>query len=224
MEMENNLLPNDIPPPRRRLSKYLKIDPKLPETVRHVPGTTLVLECVVSSHPAPVVGWMKNGIPISDFEEDVNEIFSAPSFSIAKMVSKMVVQAPSNGDVYTCVASSGLMETSTSTTIIVEGQQTDLLPSMIATKPIITAFYKGIFQLQGTTLMLPCRVFSATKSQVYWIHNDKIVYGNGRFRVMPSGDLLVKDLSWSDMGEFTCTAKNAFGKDVADTFVYPIKP
>lgn len=41
---------------------------------------------------------------------------------------------------------------------------------------------------------------------------------------MPSGDLLVKDLSWSDMGEFTCTAKNAFGKDVADTFVYPIKP
>ncbi|CAH2098586.1 unnamed protein product [Euphydryas editha] len=224
IEMDNNLLPNDIAPPRRHMHKYVKIHSQPPETVRHLPGTTLVLECVAIGNPAPVVGWMKNGIPISDFEEDVNEIFSPPSFSVAQMTSKMVVRSPSNGDVYTCVASSGLMETSASTTIVVEGEQSDLLSPFIATKPIITAYYNSIFQMFGTTVKLPCRVYSPTKAKVYWHVNNKIVYGNNKLRVLPSGDLLIKDLSFSDMGGYFCTAMNAFGKDVGETLLFPVKP
>ncbi|XP_026484009.1 neural/ectodermal development factor IMP-L2-like [Vanessa tameamea] len=226
LEMDNNLLPNDIPPPRRRVvQKYVKITSHPPETVRHMPGSTLVLECEVMGNPAPMSGWMKNGIPISDFEEDVNEIFSPPTFSVARMTSKLVVRSPSNGDVYTCVATAGLRETSASTTVIVEGEQSDLLSPLIPTKPVITAFYNDIFQLMGTTATLPCRVYSPTKAQVYWIdNNSKLIYGNSRLRVLPSGDLHIKGLSWADMGSYTCSAKNAYGKDVAETFLYPVKP
>lgn len=37
-----------------------------PETVRHIPGTTLVLVCQLRGNPSPVVNWLKNGVPITD--------------------------------------------------------------------------------------------------------------------------------------------------------------
>lgn len=59
-----------------------------------------------------------------------------------------------------------------------------LTSKMFSTKPVITGFYLDIFQNMGTSLTLPCRVYSPLKSQLYWIdNNDNIVYGNSRMRV-----------------------------------------
>lgn len=38
---------------------------------------------------------------------------------------------------------------------------------------------------------------------------------------MSSGELIIQDLRWSDMGQYTCVARNALGKDFIETFVYP---
>ncbi|CAH0718364.1 unnamed protein product, partial [Brenthis ino] len=226
VEMNNNLEPNVLPTTRHStIRNYIRIMSPPPETVRHLPGTTLVLTCQMRGNPSPVVNWMKNGVPITDFEEDVNEILSIPSFSPTEMTSKLVLRSASNGDIFSCVGTSGLLEISASTAVIVVGEnQPQRLTSIIQSKPVITTFYNNIFQYSGSSATLPCRVDSPTKSQIIWLDNNgDIVYGNNRLRVLPSGDLHIADLSWDDMGGYTCTAKNAFGKDVIETFLYPLK-
>lgn len=44
---------------------------------------------------------------------------------------------------------------------------------------------------------------------------------NPRQKVLPNGDLLISPLRWSDMGTYTCIARNPISKDTAETFVYP---
>lgn len=44
---------------------------------------------------------------------------------------------------------------------------------------------------------------------------------NPRLKVLPNGDLLISPLRWSDMGTYTCIARNPISKDTAETFVYP---
>ncbi|VVD04222.1 unnamed protein product [Leptidea sinapis] len=89
--------------------------------------------------------------------------------------------------------------------------------------PIITAYYDEIMQAMGTTITLPCRVHSTTTAEVYWVdQNDQVVYGNKRLQVLPSGDLRIPELVFSDMGGYTCVAENMFGKDSFNTYVYAL--
>jgi hypothetical protein len=51
-------------------------------------------------------------------------------------------------------------------------------------KPVITEVYNQIFQDIGTNVVLPCRHYSSSPSQVYWVDSeDKPVFGNPRLRV-----------------------------------------
>ncbi|OWR49388.1 insulin-related peptide binding protein [Danaus plexippus plexippus] len=227
IEMDNNLLPDDVLPVHRTAQRnaYVKISTPPPESVNFIPGTALVLECEVQGHPLPIVGWLKNGVPLSDFEEEVNEILPMHPSGYGRMINRLVISDAENEDVYTCVGTAGLKEAVATTTVFVEANQPFLTSKMFSTKPIITGFYLDIFQNMGTSLTLPCRVYSPLKSQLYWIdNNDNIVYGNSRMRVLPSGDLHIKNLAWENMGGYTCTVKNAFGKDSMNAFLYPVKP
>ena len=40
-------------------------------------------------------------------------------------------------------------------------------------------------------------------------------------RLLSNGDLLIRDLAFSDMGMFKCIVRNDFGEDMKETFVYP---
>jgi hypothetical protein len=40
---------------------------------------------------------------------------------------------------------------------------------------------------------------------------------------MPSGDLVISEIRWADMGKYTCVAENKLGRDTATTFLYPLK-
>ena len=40
-------------------------------------------------------------------------------------------------------------------------------------------------------------------------------------RLLTNGDLLIRDLAFSDMGMFKCIVRNDFGEDMKETFVYP---
>jgi hypothetical protein len=50
----------------------------------------------------------------------------------------------------------------------------------------------------------------------------KIVYFLNRFKILPTGDLLITSLQFKDMGTYICIAKNTVSKDVVSTFVYPM--
>lgn len=41
-------------------------------------------------------------------------------------------------------------------------------------------------------------------------------------QLLDSGDLLISDVNWSDMGGFKCVAESPLGRDTATTFLYPM--
>ncbi|XP_068624321.1 neural/ectodermal development factor IMP-L2-like [Battus philenor] len=230
IDLDNNLQPNIIPTQRRRLRKFVRITGPPPERARFLPGTRLVLECEVMGSPAPTVQWLKNGEPVTEYEDETNEIPTHHPTSIACLTSKLVINSASNGDVFTCVGTSGTKEDSVSTTIYSNDEESPKLLTLeklfrVPSKPIITAFYNNVFQEIGTTLIMPCRVHSFTDHQILWQDNNgDVVYSGSRIRVLPSGDLLIAGLRWADMGEWACTAKNMYGVDTTTTFLYPVKP
>ncbi|XP_026317954.1 neural/ectodermal development factor IMP-L2 isoform X2 [Hyposmocoma kahamanoa] len=224
INLDNNLQANVVPPRKKTfVQPYVRIK-GMPETINLIRSEPIALECQVYASPNPYVSWLKNGDPIDQFEEESNEISAVQPFSIAHMTAKLVVSTPRDGDVYTCVAMSGVNQLSLSTTVSV--QDPDLMPLDIVPpmKPVITSVYNEVIQTVGTNIVLPCRVHSDSKAQVYWEDNgDNVIYGNSRFRILSSGDLLITGLRWDDMGVFTCTAKNMYGKDSVGTFIYPAK-
>ena len=45
-----------------------------------------------------------------------------------------------------------------------------------------------------------------------------------KFEILETGDLLIKDLRWSDMGNYICTVSNDQSSDSITTFLYPAAP
>lgn len=43
-----------------------------------------------------------------------------------------------------------------------------------------------------------------------------------RFKVLGTGELLITNLRFNDMGTYICLAKNSVSKDVVSTFLYPL--
>ncbi|XP_041985762.1 neural/ectodermal development factor IMP-L2-like [Aricia agestis] len=214
-DLDNQLSPHVAPPPRRsKLHMFVRVPE--PITLSRSP-LGVVATCHAAGNPAPNVMWMKNGIPVADYEEQTNEIRSVSPDSVAMVTSRLVVAAVS-GDVLTCVAVAGLKDTSRSEMYDEDGDY-DTLPA-----PIITESYSDVFQQMGTSLTLPCRVASAGRYEVDWWVNDERVYGNPRLRVLPSGDLRINNLVFADLGNYTCTVRDGFGQTSESTFLYPVKP
>ncbi|KAM3968577.1 insulin-related peptide binding protein [Aphomia sociella] len=221
-DLNNHLQPNVAPKSERRLGTFVKMMSAPPESVRLIPGTPLELNCVVTGHPAPTVQWLKNGEPLPEYEESANEIPNIHPSSIVQVVTKIIVTTASKGDEYTCVATSGLKQKIASTIVYTTEEMDPLSALFRPSAPVIVYYYDTIFQNQGTTVVLPCRVASYSHPHIFWLDGDnKPIFGNPRMQILPSGDLLITVLEWRDMGNYTCTAKNMYGIASATTFVYP---
>lgn len=44
-----------------------------------------------------------------------------------------------------------------------------------------------------------------------------------RVHVMANGDLAIREMQWSDMGNYICSVSNVVGEDQVETFLYPMK-
>ncbi|GBP85375.1 hypothetical protein EVAR_90668_1 [Eumeta japonica] len=216
-------------PRRRILRKFVRISDPPPATAKF--DGRLELTCEAMGKPAPSIRWLKNDEPIVEYDMESNEIYTPDPTSLARVTSVLLLDDMADGteDVYTCVAQSGLKTASASTTVFSSGgdESEDILALqklLSRPKPRITAYYNDIFQEMGTTLLLPCEIHSYPKAQVFWSDTrNNLIFGNDRFKVLPSGALLISDMRWTDMGNFSCTAINKFGEETINTFVYPVK-
>ena len=56
-----------------------------------------------------------------------------------------------------------------------------------------------------------------------WMGPDETPITEGeKFKILPDGSLVIHALDFNDMGVYVCIAKNKFGHDLAETFVYPV--
>uniref|UniRef100_A0A6G1S981 Hemicentin-2 n=1 Tax=Aceria tosichella TaxID=561515 RepID=A0A6G1S981_9ACAR len=78
-------------------------------------------------------------------------------------------------------------------------------------------------QQQGETAPTSVQA-NGIRPMVSWtLPNDKLVSDDqkDKYEVLETGDLLIKDLSWADMGSYVCTVSDEQSSDSVSAFVYP---
>ena len=77
-------------------------------------------------------------------------------------------------------------------------------------------------EMIGSEVRLFCRASGSPQPTISWVGpDDHPIASDTKYNIMENGDLVIKDLSWSDMGGFTCIASNQNGDDRSSTFLYP---
>jgi neuronal cell adhesion protein len=89
-----------------------------------------------------------------------------------------------------------------------------LILAIAALPAEITEPPKNVVTTDGKSVTLQCRVFGAPKPLVRWLRNNQELTG-GRFRLLDSGDLEIREVSFVDAGEYICDARNKFGNSSA---------
>lgn len=82
---------------------------------------------------------------------------------------------------------------------------------------------KTMLEMIGNEVRILCRSSGSPEPIVSWIDPDghPIIQSPEKHVVTSDGDLLIKGLTWSDMGAYTCLASNSKGNDRSSTFLYP---
>jgi Immunoglobulin domain len=134
---------------------------------------------------------------------------------------------------YTCVGQAGNRKAYASTIVYpADDDADDPIAELPSTKMLanlrparILHYYDAVFEVIGSNLILPCRSSGRPRSEVYWMDEESNVIGDQepRYKTLPTGELIITSLRWSDMGLYTCVAKNAIAKDTITTFIYPMK-
>lgn len=154
---------------------------------------------------------------------------------MVRVRSRLLVDVDDSEDnMYTCVGQSGPKTVYATSTIYSSGTPflnqhnisniLSLNRNTDPRKPRIVYYYSVIFEEMGSNIVLPCKAAGRPHPDIYWLDsNENVIDGRDpRIRVLPTGELMISYLRWSDMGTFTCVAQNALAKDSASTFVYPV--
>ncbi|KAM8710771.1 hypothetical protein ACLKA7_017407 [Drosophila subpalustris] len=214
--------------------EWLKFTKTPPTKLQQTPGATVEIACEIMGSQVPSIQWRVGRIPLSEIESPESNIVSedAPTAIVRVRSVHIVDHMLSEPRIYTCIGKTGARTIYASTTVHPSHSDEGLgglglivpeKPYQGAQRPRIVYTQKTHLDLMGSNLMLPCKVHARPHAKITWRNNeDKEIVQSERFRVLPSGDLLIAGLKWEDMGNYKCIAHNAVGRDSADTFVYPV--
>ncbi|XP_035780952.1 neural/ectodermal development factor IMP-L2-like [Anopheles albimanus] len=238
-------------PGRAARPTFVKITTPPPARVAQIRGTTVELECEIVGSPTPSVQWVHGSGQTADWEDiSVNVITEETPTSVARVVSRLVIDRSSRASqaTYTCIGRSAGQLAMASTVVYhidATGSRLGNFSDLMLLRPVgagatspthsfmnlknarITLHYKTLFENMGSTVVLPCKAVGRPVPEITWLNEDGSVVGSlqdPRLRTLPTGELIITGLRWTDMGTYTCVAKNAISKDEAETFIYPVRP
>lgn len=167
-------------------------------------------------------------------EIDSNAVTEISPNSLVRVRSRLIIDHMAVPErAFTCVGRSGSKMTYATTTVYASPASppnvTDMLRantnSLLGPKKArIVLYYNAIFDAIGRNVVLPCKTVGRPHPEVYWMdtENNIVDSDNDRYKVLPTGELQITSVRWSDMGLFTCIARNAVSKDSISTFLYPM--
>ncbi|XP_063229638.1 neural/ectodermal development factor IMP-L2 [Bacillus rossius redtenbacheri] len=222
-----------------RSKDWVKITESPEAVISSQLGERVELNCEAIGSPAPSIHWVQGLTPLAQGEgalEDnaVTNDVGLASGGMAKVRSRLVLDCvmPRHEQPYTCVASAaGQTAVAAPAMLLVEDGGTSNLTALLSACPgsrgsaaRITGWSPLYMDNMGNDVALQCSVQGRPRPQVYWLDGDSGLVANTqpRYKVLPSGDLLIEKLRWADMGTYTCVAANAHSKDAATTFLYPV--
>jgi hypothetical protein len=181
------------------------------------------LECRATGSPAPAIAWYREGefTPHPELNNDNNN-------GLGETVARLRLPCASEQTAgrYECRARAGRQELSAVTEVrVAEWDGGDLCRE--SGRPEIGIWSPTLMVEEGQMAVLPCRPMQSGLDHVTAWTNDRgeVLGSTGeRHAVTAEGDLVVRDVSFLDMGTYTCTLSNASGADSTKTFLYPLAP
>lgn len=185
----------------------------------------ITLSCSATGSPAPSLAWYKDGLftPHLDLQEAEEE-----GSSLGETIAKLRIPCMSEKEVgqYECRARAGKQEISVVSDVKMADWTGEGL-CMETGAPQIAVWSPTLMVEEGHSALLRCRAMKGDLGQVkvVWRDGEGKELGNGeRHSISPNGDLLVRKISFLDMGTYTCNLSNNSGDDSISTFLYPLAP
>ncbi|KAJ7414143.1 hemicentin-2 [Willisornis vidua] len=172
----------------------------LPSMVMVMVNTSTVLSCEVTGVPRPEVTWQKDGVSIAGG----SGLKVLPNGRL-----RLLRAAPEDAGTYLCVARNPSGTAAGRTRLIVQ------VPPIIAASPL------ELVVLEGLEVLLPCPAHGVPEPRVSWSREGALVRGGGgKATVLPSGELLLRNVQEGDSGSYSCTAVNSVGRAVRQLFLF----
>jgi len=184
----------------------------------------VILTCTATGSPAPAVAWYKDGLFVPHLELIGDQTHVR---SLGETVAKLRLSCATQEIVgkYECRARAGEHELSAVTRVeLADWSEGDLCSE--AGTPEIATWSPTLMVEEGTDAVLRCRAMSGEVVTTTWLNDkgERLGEKGERHSVTASGDLVVRDVSFADMGTYTCRLTNKLGSDQVDTFLYPLAP
>ncbi|KAB0391755.1 hypothetical protein E2I00_005187 [Balaenoptera physalus] len=156
-------------------------------------GSNLHWECAAAGKPRPTVRWLRDGDPLAS-QARVEVLAGDLRFS------KLSLE---DSGMYQCVAENKHGTIYASAELAVQALAPDFRLNPV--RRLIPA-------ARGGEIVIPCQPRAAPKAVVLWSKGTEILVNSSRVTVTPDGTLIIRNISRSDEGKYTCFAENFMGK------------
>ncbi|KAM6977662.1 brother of CDO [Aplochiton taeniatus] len=181
---------------RRSTSEAARIIyPTASRSIMVIKGQRLVLECVASGIPTPLVTWAKDG---RDLRNHNNTRF---------LLSNLLIDSAAEGDsgTYVCHADNGVGSASAATA---------LYDVQVFEPPQVSVELQQQEALWGETVRFSCQARGKPAPSVVWLHNAQPLAPSPRHR-LSTRMLRVFNVGPQDDGLYQCMAENGVGSSQA---------
>ncbi|XP_070543452.1 scavenger receptor cysteine-rich type 1 protein M160-like isoform X2 [Ptychodera flava] len=174
-------------------SAHLKVEEK-PEVVGITPGKgvigdTVYLQCVIAGLPEANITWQRNGI---ELDGDRYLKFDENGTLYIKDI-----RSDDSGE-YRCIAENEL------------GIDFSSVPLIVQEPPKFSVVPTPVEAAVGNTAVLDCRAIGTPVPRIVWKKDGQdLPRGNNRFTSLPSGQLNIRSIVATDMGNYACIAINS---------------
>lgn len=167
-----------------------------PENQNKAEGETAEFYCNATGIPKPRIKWVYNGMSLDD--APFNPRRTSDGYSV--IIHNLTKEDTGN---YGCNATSD------------DGYvYKDVYVNVLALPPGLRTPPPDLKVVDGAEVNLTCRMFGAPKPRITWIRDGMELTG-GRYKITVEGDLYIKEVAFSDAGQYTCHAQNKFGTEEA---------
>ncbi|XP_043941249.1 hemicentin-1 [Protopterus annectens] len=167
---------------------------QVPNNVTVTPGDKAILTCLTMSTVRYNLTWQRNGADLKQTGPFRFRVMSNLSLEIKNV-------QPLDAGEYKCIAANEGGSSVASVFLTVQE------PPVVTVSPTQQTF------TVGSEVWIKCSATGYPKPHIVWTHNDMFITGSNRYRLTPSGTLIIRNAALKDSGIYGCLASNAAGTD-----------